>query len=41
MATNLSYPHANLGHIHDVTVVKLVKHSRPVLVVSVNALLDQ
>ena len=29
MATHLSYPHANLGHI---TVAKLVKHSRPVLV---------
>ena len=32
MATHLSNPHANLGHV---TVAKLVKHSRPVLVVDV------
>ena len=32
IATHLSYPHANLGHV---TVAKLVRHSRPVLVVHV------
>ena len=34
MATHLSYPHANLEHV---TVAKLVKHSRPVLVVDVKS----
>ena len=32
MATHLSYPHANLGHV---TVAEVVKHSRPVLVVDI------
>ena len=34
MATHLSHPHANLGHV---TVAKLVKHSRLVLVVEVKS----
>ena len=32
MATQLSYSHANLGHV---AVAEIVKHSRPVLVVDI------
>ena len=32
MATHLSYPNANVGHV---TVAEIVKHSRPVLVVDI------